>query len=82
MLAPYHSARRTALYRWRNRDIEFGVAEVTDDFKDVLGLELVQGRWFGPEDDGQSYDAVVINETMSRELFGSESASRTEYPPR
>ena len=74
MLAPYQFGSSNSSQRWRNRDIEFGVAEVTDEFKDVLGLKLVQGRWFGPEDDGQSYDAVVINETMSRDLFGTESA--------
>lgn len=85
MLAPYQFGSSNSSYRWRNREIEFGVSEVTDDFKDVMGLELVQGRWFGPEDDGQSYDAVVINETMSRELFGSESAVgqniRPDEPP-
>jgi putative ABC transport system permease protein len=74
MLAPYQFGSSNSSQRWRSRDIEFGVAEVTDEFKDVLGLKLVQGRWFGPEDDGQSYDAVVINEAMSRDLFGSESA--------
>ena len=43
--------------------------EVTDEFKDVLGLQIVQGRWFGREDDGASYLPVVINAAMADELF-------------
>ena len=43
--------------------------EVTDSFKDVLGLTVVQGRWFGREDDGASYMPVVINAPMAEELF-------------
>jgi putative ABC transport system permease protein len=74
MLAPYQFGSSNSAYRWRNRDIEFGVAEVTDGFKDLLGLKLVEGRWFGPEDDGQAYDAVVINQTMREDLFGSGKA--------
>ncbi len=31
--------------------------------------QVVEGRWFGREDDGLSYQPVVINEDMRRELF-------------
>ena len=46
------------------------MTEVTDGFKDLLGLEVVEGRWFSADDDGQTYDAVVINQEMRRDLFG------------
>ena len=68
--APYQFGSSNSGYEWHGRRIEFGVAEVTDDFKDVLGLELVEGRWFSREDDGQTYDAVVINQDMREDLFG------------
>ena len=70
MLAPYQMGSSNSRYDWHKRRIEYGVAEVTDGFRDVLGLQLVEGRWFGPEDDGQNYQPVVINEAMRRELFG------------
>ena len=57
MLAPYQFGSSNSGYEWRGRRIEFGVAEVTDEFKDVLGLQVVEGRWFGREDDGQTYEA-------------------------
>jgi putative ABC transport system permease protein len=85
MLAPYQFGSSSSSYRWRNREIEFGVAEVTDGFSDLLGLKLVEGRWFGPEDEGQAYDAVVINQTMRADLFGSGPAIgqniQSEDPP-
>ena len=45
---------------------------MTDEFNDVLGLQIVQGRWFGREDDGASYLPVVINNEMAEELFGGQ----------
>lgn len=74
MLAPYQFGSSSSAYQWRGRRIEYGVAEVTDGFKDLLGLQVVEGRWFGPEDDGQTYDAVVINRTMREDLFGTGEA--------
>jgi putative ABC transport system permease protein len=69
MLAPYQMGSSNSRYGWRGRSIDFGVAEVTDGFKNVLGLDVVEGRWFGRQDDGLSYQPVVINEDMRRELF-------------
>lgn len=74
MLAPYQIGSSSSAYEWRGRRIEVGAAEVTDSFKDLLGLTVVEGRWFGPEDDGQSYEAVVINKAMREDLFGSGEA--------
>ena len=71
MLAPYQMGSSESAHGWRGRRIEYGVAEVTDGFKDLLGLEVVEGRWFGSEDDGQAYDAVVINQNMRADLFGA-----------
>jgi putative ABC transport system permease protein len=54
------------------KPIHFGYNPVTDDLKDVLGLRMVSGRWFGKEDDGASYIPVVINRKLARDLFGDE----------
>jgi putative ABC transport system permease protein len=74
MLAPYQFGSSNSSYRWQNRTVEFGVAEVTDGFRDLLGLKIVEGRWFGPEDEGQAYDPVVINRAMRVDLFGQQPA--------
>lgn len=74
MLAPYQFGSSSSALEWRGRRIEFGTAEVTDGFKDLLGLSVVEGRWFGPEDAGQQYEPVVINHEMRRDLFGDGQA--------
>jgi putative ABC transport system permease protein len=73
-LAPYQFGNSSSEYDWHGRRIEFGIAEVTDEFKDLLGLTIVEGRWFGPEDDGQGYQPVVINRAMREDLFGAGEA--------
>jgi len=72
LLPPYFLGSSNRAYEYKGRRIEFGNNEVTDGFKDVLGLKIVQGRWFGREDDGARYLPVVINAPMAEELFPGE----------
>jgi putative ABC transport system permease protein len=52
------------------RGLIYDIDQVTDDFIKVFGLQVVRGRWFGRQDDGQNYWPVVINEKMARDFFG------------
>lgn len=81
MLAPYQLGSSNSAYQWHKRMVEFGVTEVTDGFRDVLGLQMAEGRWFSAEDDGQNYQAVVINQTMKEELFGTGPAAGQSITP-
>jgi putative ABC transport system permease protein len=68
MMAPY------GLGDWTN---DFGGASgriyhmnnATDEFAETMGLELVEGRWFGPEDDGVDWEPVVLNMEAVRTYF-------------
>lgn len=58
---------------WKGRTIHFGTNEATDGIKDVLGLKVINGRWFSREDDGATNIVpVVVNLKHARELFGAE----------
>lgn len=46
-----------------------GRDEVTDAFAEVVDLQLVAGRWFSPEDNGQSWRPVVLTQQLSDDLF-------------
>jgi putative ABC transport system permease protein len=72
--APFKLGASSSVYRLGDRVIRYQVNEVTDGFKDVMGLSLVSGRWFGKEDDGANFDPVVINRRLAREAFGTEEA--------
>jgi putative ABC transport system permease protein len=47
---------------------------VTDRFADVMGMELVSGRWFQETDSEVAYDPIVIDQDLARDLFGGEDA--------
>src|SRR5205085_11096717 len=54
------------------KDICYWGNAVTDDYKDVMRINIVRGRWFGKEDDGASYKPVVINRQLASGRFGNE----------
>ncbi|MCI0662441.1 MAG: ABC transporter permease, partial [Acidobacteria bacterium] len=55
------------------RDFDYSNNEASDELKEVLGLNVVRGRWFSKEDDGvTNYKPVVINQMMARAFFGDE----------
>jgi putative ABC transport system permease protein len=56
--------------------------EVTDDFAQVMGVEVTQGRWFEPADDALSYEPVLINERLKRDLFGAEDPLGKNIAPK
>ena len=45
---------------------------ISDEGLDVLRPRLLSGRWFLPEDDGLDWTPAVIDQELSRALFGDE----------
>ena len=45
---------------------------VSDEFHQTLGLNLVNGRWFGEEDAALDWEPIVITQPLSEALFGRE----------
>lgn len=68
MPAPY-SSRRMRFGLLLNPAV---VATTTEALR-AIGVELVSGRWFGPEDEGQTYRAVLINRIYAERAFGSDA---------
>lgn len=48
---------------------------VGNDYQKVWSVKLVDGRWFTPEDLISKNKGIVINETFSKELFGTAKAA-------
>ena len=76
---PLSGSRRTSSLgvegytRGRGEENEVQEEFVTDDYFKTLGLALVEGRTFGPEDTATSRKVSVINETMARRFFKGRS---------
>lgn len=69
---PYSFSSANSGTSVNNRDIMYAWGTASDGLKDVLGLNIVRGRWFGKEDDGMEWRPVVINQLMAEALFDSE----------
>jgi len=46
----------------------------SDSYAAVLGMQLLEGRWYNKEDEVGHKSPVVINRTFKEELFGQQSA--------
>jgi putative ABC transport system permease protein len=53
-----------------------------DDFVETMGLELVEGRWFGPEDDAVDFRPAVVNARYARHAYPGEDPLGKEVMPR
>lgn len=70
---PYSNYANT----WGNseggREYFIAVHEGSMGSKDVLGLQLVEGRWFDESDKLPGRKSVIVNQLLQQELFGSEN---------
>jgi putative ABC transport system permease protein len=80
-MPPFQIGASSTDVRFKGRSANVRYNHVTDDFKDVMRLKVVEGRWFDESDDAVNFDPVVINQQLSRELFGPESPVGKEFDP-
>jgi putative ABC transport system permease protein len=52
----------------RREEIRYNAA--SDDLPSVLGIDLVAGRWFTPEDNRDDVRALVMNQLLATDIFG------------
>ncbi len=60
-------------YELNGRNIRFMHNVMDDGAPQDFGIELLNGRWFGEEDDGQSYQAVIVNQLFVERYFSQEN---------
>ena len=78
--APYDTAGWGSDYTVDGKAYSYSLNVVGDRFKDVMGLEVLQGRWFSREDDGVAFKPVVINAEMAADVFGAQNPVGRSIP--
>jgi putative ABC transport system permease protein len=68
--APYKGSVHIMTWDIDGERFEPEVSAVTPELRDVLGLELVAGRWLQPEDSALDWRPVVVDEELARQLVG------------
>jgi putative ABC transport system permease protein len=61
-------------------DVDTQADEASDGFAEVMDLELVAGRWFGPEDDAAAFRPVVVDRDLARALWGDQDPIGRRFP--
>lgn len=56
----------------KDKKPQASVSVITDEVPQVLDINLIAGRWFSNEDNGANYIPIVINQSLSKALFGDE----------
>ena len=72
ILAPYSNGNWQSGQTINGRNVRYWVNFMTDEAKEVFGIQVVRGRWFGKEDDGSDYNPVILNQKTAHEIFGDE----------
>lgn len=72
-MSPFDMGKASSAYHLHGQLIEYRMNEVSDGFRDVMGLHVVEGRWFGTDDDAlpEHEQSVVITEPLRHHLFGN-----------
>jgi putative ABC transport system permease protein len=76
---PYAMSTWTTTINGPGGKFESHMLDAGDDLAQVLGLELVEGRWFSPLDDGAADIPVVINRAMAQVLFPGKPALGKQF---
>ena len=62
------------------REVDFNGNRGGDELASTMSIPIVDGRWFSREDSGQTWEAVVINAALARDIFGTEQAAGKIIP--
>lgn len=72
MISPYSQGGWTSNMEIEGKPVEMEANFATVGFADVLGLELVAGRWFESADEARAWTPTVIDQDLAREVYGDE----------
>ena len=67
---PYGNMRFNNTFGYNGSPIYTGVSYVGDDYLETMQMLLVEGRWFGNQDNGAVVEPIVIDETLKKKIFG------------
>jgi putative ABC transport system permease protein len=90
MVSPYDQGGWSSRETVDGKDVGMEADAVTEGFAEVLGLQVVAGRWFQKADAALAWDPTVIDQDLARALYGDKDPvglpfggpSRSEKPRR
>ncbi|MES1244708.1 MAG: ABC transporter permease [Acidobacteriota bacterium] len=74
MVSPFDQGGWTSATTINGKSVDYEADAVTPKFADVMGLEVVSGRWFEEADSALAWDPVVIDQELARAVYGERDA--------
>ena len=72
MVSPYDQGGWSSGMTINGKQVDMEANSTTDHFAEVLGLEVMAGRWFQESDNALSWDPIVIDQELAREVYGDD----------
>lgn len=72
MMTPFTFGQYSSTITMNGRDVTMDFDQASESFAEVMGIDLVKGRWFQPADANLSWEPVVIDQDLAREVWGGE----------
>lgn len=70
MVSPYDQGGWSSGMTINGKQVDMEANATTDRFAEVVGLEMVSGRWFQESDNALAWDPVVIDQELARDVYG------------
>jgi putative ABC transport system permease protein len=77
--APFTMSTHTSAVHGPAGQVETHMFAGGDNLAQLLGLDLVEGRWFSSLDDGSAARPVVVNRAMAQALFAGQPALGRQF---
>lgn len=71
IVVPYDEGGISGNWTINGKGVEMEMDFVTPEYAEVLGLELVAGRWLEEADAALAWDAMVIDRDLAQDVYGS-----------
>jgi putative ABC transport system permease protein len=72
MVSPYDQGGWTSTSNIEGKEVKMEISAVTTGFAEVMGLEVVAGRWFQEADEALDWEPTVIDQDLARAVYGGE----------
>jgi putative ABC transport system permease protein len=74
-MSPYSNNEWSSMLGPKDRRSDVTADFASDDFARVMGLKVLRGRWFVPEDEALNYLPIVVDTDAAKAMFGSADAA-------
>jgi len=71
---PYGGSQWTTYLFFDEQGYDIDMVLADDEFPSAMGMQLFEGRWFGPEDNAVTGTPIVITQDVNERIFGDAPA--------